>query len=109
MSDETPDGLPPVEGGYTLAFPFVVCQSNGGPYDDEAFTAGCQFGNLHQLAALGVPQIMSMVYPSLLQQIDLMAMFFGYRLETVDHGEWVAVNLIRQVPVVDGETVSESL
>jgi hypothetical protein len=36
-------------------------------------------------------------------------MFFGYRLETVDHGEWVAVNLIRQVPVVDGETVSESL
>jgi hypothetical protein len=109
MSDETPEGLPPVEGGYELLFPFVVCQSNGGPFEDESFVAGAQYGNLHQLASLGVGQIMAMVYPALLQQIDLLAMHYGYTLATVDHGEWMAVNLVRQVPATDGETVSESL
>jgi hypothetical protein len=68
------------EGDYGLVMPFVVCQSNGGPFDDAAFVAGVQFGDLSRQLAGGGPVEPAYVNPDLWAQLDLAAMHYGYRL-----------------------------
>lgn len=36
---------------YGLVMPFVVCQSKGGPYDDESYVAGFEAGYLDGMMA----------------------------------------------------------
>ncbi|WP_228981430.1 hypothetical protein [Streptomyces sp. DH12] len=67
-----------------LVMPFVIVQSNGGPYDDAAFVAGATCGQLiAELAALaehGATPQPRYVRPEYLPQIDLIAMRYGYVL-----------------------------
>lgn len=87
------------EGTYDLVMPFVVCASRGGPFGDEAFVAGCQFGELADRARgmrMGMT-IRAMVDARLEPQVDLLAM--RHRLTVTverfdDHPTWVEVTLV---------------
>jgi hypothetical protein len=74
-----------VEEEWGLVFPFVVCRSNGGPYDDEAFVAGYQAGQISKAlaaaAAVGADRCMFTVRTDLVPQLDLIAMHYGFSLE----------------------------
>ena len=77
MSDERE----PTE--YGLVMPFVVVQSVGGPYADDAFVAGCEYGfidaTLHAIARTA-GTFERMVNPKLVPQLDLLAMHHGYAI-----------------------------
>jgi hypothetical protein len=64
-----------------LAMPFVVCRSQNGPYDDEAFVAGwalaCIDVRLTQCAVDRLPLNVPVRTPSL-PQAELIAMSHGY-------------------------------
>ena len=74
------------ETGYDLVMPFVACVSNGGPFDDDAFTAGYQAGGLDKaleiLAAAGGCELRATVNAALMPQLDLIAMRHGFRLDS---------------------------
>jgi hypothetical protein len=85
----------PEDDGWHLAVPFVVCQSQGGPYDDEAFVAGFQAGQISRslaaAKAIGADRLRLTVRTDLVKQLDLIAMDAGFALtvaeveETEDH------------------------
>jgi hypothetical protein len=72
----------PEEIGYDLVFPFVVCQSQGGPYEDEAFVAGYQAGQIDKaLAAVAAgegTEAKFTVRSGLVPQLELIAMNRGF-------------------------------
>ena len=75
---------------FELAYPFVCTVSNGGQWDDEAFVAGMQLGDLTARMRATEPVIEVPVVPGLLAQIDLAAMHHGYALSVVSSDEsWV--------------------
>ena len=78
-----PMDQPEVEG-MELVFPFVACASNGGPYDDSAFTAGYQCGLIDRalatMATVGAATATYTVYSTLVKQLDLIGMARGYSL-----------------------------
>jgi hypothetical protein len=86
-----------------LVMPFVVCASQGGPYDDDAFVAGFQAGSLYKtLAAIAAVEATGVievpVRTALLPQLDLIAMKFGFTTEAVpaespDWSMWSAVRV----------------
>lgn len=86
MSDST-EGEPE----YNLLMPFVVCQSEGGPYDDEAFVAGYTCAVLEQkLQTLAVHRATppsQLVRAPHLPQFDLIAMLHGYKIHVGDIDE----------------------
>lgn len=62
--------------------PLVACQSQGGPYDDEAFQAGLLTGTINQALATaghtGTPVSVCFVVPAaLVPQLELLAMNHG--------------------------------
>lgn len=86
---------------YGLLYPLVVCESNGGPYDDAAFVAGCWFGRIMaECRADRFSGSESWFVPSpLVPQIDLLAMNEGLvmTVEPWDEcpDEWTNVTLVR--------------
>lgn len=71
------------EATYGLVMPFVVCQTNGGPYEDSAFVAGSYFGEIdaHMRAMKGTTAVLRYSVPeALMPQIDLLAMHHRYRM-----------------------------
>lgn len=84
----------PDEHEMTLEMPFVVCRSRGGPYDDDAFTAGFQAGNIDQaLASAAASHATSVHFPivhtTLMRQLDLIGMRWGFpTLHTITSLEW---------------------
>ena len=69
------------EHEYELVMPFVVCRSQGGPYDDEAFVAGCRFRELKFRLEVGRPTtLVTFESPDLIPQLDLLAMDLGYHI-----------------------------
>lgn len=74
----------PTESGRTLIMPFIVCQSEGGPYDDDAFVAGVNCGALdEELRVLALSRATPhgrYVNPKYLPQFDLIAMEHGYTI-----------------------------
>lgn len=74
-----------LDGEYTLAMPFVLCQSEGGPYDDAAFIAGATCGALiEELRVLRLTTATPherYVNAKYLPQIDLIAMSHGYTIK----------------------------
>lgn len=86
----------------SLVMPFVVCASNGGPYDDQAFVAGVVFAQHQALLEHAHPEdgrtvvTTFPVYPALVPQLDLLAMAHGYRLHSEPvpgaAGEWTSVS-----------------
>jgi hypothetical protein len=82
--------------------PFVVVQSRGGPYEDKAFVAGVRYGmissTLDRLAA-GTTSIAWWVEPSLVPQLDMLAMDHHLKFATMPADEypeaWVCVTFSR--------------
>lgn len=99
------------EAEYGLVMPFVVCQSKGGPYDDDAFAAGFHAGRIDcWLRVLPILERIGgkfdtsepeMVRSPLVPQLDLIAMRHGYVVEAepwAEHpDEWTAVRFRREV------------
>jgi hypothetical protein len=70
------------EPGYQMVMPFVVCQSQGGPYEDRSFVAGVQAGSLDHSLSTGPSPTAVYLHPDLVPQADLLAMRHGYSLTT---------------------------
>lgn len=87
MSDEEP--------GYGLLMPFVVCESQGGPYADTPFVSGYRIGRLDaQLEYERPPLWEGYVSPGDVPQIDLVAMRYGYTTTFEPHDDdWTSVSL----------------
>jgi hypothetical protein len=84
-------------GGSEAVMPLVLCQSAGGPHDDEAFASGWRLGNL--AAALSHPgfgAVADSIRRDEYLQADLLAMARGYTM-TVEGGdaEWLSVTFTR--------------
>lgn len=72
------------EPGYSLVMPFVACRSQGGPYDDQAFSAGYHAGlidkSLEVAAIAGADELRLTARSALTPQLDLIAMRWGFSL-----------------------------
>jgi len=97
--------------GLDLVMPFLVCQSNGGPYDDNSFVAGVRFGAIDaELAAAGGMHAVTPDFPfptPLVPQLDLLAMSRGYTttIEAIPGAdyEWATVTFTPEAPKEAGE------
>lgn len=84
MAEEISEEMdqPEDNGGWGLVFPFVVCESHGGPYADEPFVAGYQAGGidtaLGAAKALGATSARFTVRSPLMPQLELIAMHHGF-------------------------------
>lgn len=68
-----------------LVMPFVVCASKGGPYDDLAFGAGYHAGQISShLEDVAPAEYEVTVRTAMVEQVDLIAMRFGYQMEVVE-------------------------
>jgi len=99
------------DSGYVLLMPFVLSQSNGGPYDDKAFAAGMTCGQfwaeLETVAAHGALPRPRYVRPEYIPQLDLIAMHFGYTLtagDTDSEPGWQRIDFGPQHPQPEGTT-----
>lgn len=81
--------------GYELVMPFVACKTQGGPYDDDAFTSGYRLGGLEARLELAAPPVWEVyVNPADIPQLDLICMRHSYSLEPGEaQDEWVPVTL----------------
>lgn len=58
---------------------FVCCEAHNGPFDDRAFMAGFQIGQLYEQLHFERPSALSVsVFWELEQMVDLIAMSAGY-------------------------------
>lgn len=94
----------PETDGMSLVLPFVVCQSKGGPYDDTAFVAGYQTGQidarLEMAAAAGAVAVCTTVMTALVRQLELVAMNRGFPVMHVqtsdDSPEWSMITFMQE-------------
>ncbi len=66
---------------YSLALPFIVTTSHGGPYDDDAFVAGFRAGQIYQALTDAPAQAQSLqwtVESALVHQLELIGMDRGF-------------------------------
>lgn len=77
------------EPGYEMVMPFVVCASEGGPYDDAAFVAGVRMASIQHALEARPAKHVTYQHPHLLPQLDLVAMNAGYSMTTEAYSdEW---------------------
>jgi hypothetical protein len=82
---------------YNLEMPFVVCASQGGPFDDDAFVAGYRCGVTDGiLAGPHTSTLDGVAREAELKQLDLIAMRRGFVMtaERADE-EWFALTFTR--------------
>lgn len=76
---------------YEPVIPFVAVTSQGGKYDDDAFAAGWEAGaitvNLAVGVQIGAESLSFMTKVGIANQLDLVAMYYGYRMTTEPTGE----------------------
>ena len=99
----------PAEEDLALVLPFVVTLTNGGPYDDDAFTAGWEAGwldaKLESMAGFGGVVVFRTVREVLLPQLDLIAMRYNFVLTStpVDGFDgWATASFTRE-PTLRGD------
>lgn len=83
---------------YDLLMPLVVCQSNGGHYDDEAFVAGIRYGMWVSLLKLSPYSHANYESPHLVSSLELLAMSEHYTMtvsEPTEDGFWVLVTMTK--------------
>lgn len=72
----------PEEADYGLVMPFVACTSQGGPYDDAAFVAGFECGQIDRalqvIAAAGGNTATFTVGTDVVKQLELIGMNRGF-------------------------------
>lgn len=88
---------------YSLVMPFILCTSEGGPYDDEAFVAGYECGwldsHLETCKSLLATPDSRYVHTNVLRQLDLICMSHSFRLtkgQVDDSGEWTWVTFTKE-------------
>jgi hypothetical protein len=86
---------------YRLVMPFVVCRSQGGPWDDEAFVAGYEMGRIDQDPGL-VGSTGCYIHADSVPQADLIAMRHGLTCETADTDESGVWTLVRFHAAIEG-------
>lgn len=91
---------------YGLVMPFVAVQSNGGPFDDLAYSAGYEMGLLDAL--LGDTYTFGdqprTIRAANREQADLLAMRHGWRMTVTEYPgapEWIGAHFIRVDPALD--------
>lgn len=81
----------PEDEGMELAVPFIVCQSQGGPYEDESFVAGYQAGRIDMAlaaaASVGAKSATYTVMTTLVKQLELIGMHRGFPNVTAEQPE----------------------
>ena len=97
---------------FSMVMPFVVCKSNGGPYDDSAFVAGAEFGKIAselerwESGALRVYEMQTQVRSEMVPQYDLLAMHHDLTLTATpweEHpDEWTFLTFSRPQEPTDG-------
>lgn len=85
---------------FELLMPFVVVESAGGPYNDEAFVAGWQMGSLDRDLLTMDPRSQSVVIPmysSCAAQVDLIAMKHGFTVTVLGNldEQWATFRIER--------------
>jgi hypothetical protein len=81
---------------YGLVMPFVVVESAGGPYDDEAFCAGYDLGTMDTLLTQHPQFHNRTIRTACLPQADLLAMRHGYSMRHAESSTyWTVVELTR--------------
>jgi len=84
MSDDQPESE-----DMTLVVPFIVCASQGGPYDDDAFVAGFTCGDADRALAVAAvshaTHVALTVHTALLPQLELIAMARGFPVMVTTH------------------------
>lgn len=83
-----------------LLLPLVVCASQGGRYDDEAFGAGVECGRIYaelgQCESIGAHPRPRYLPAGILTQVELIAMRYGYSVTTdKTAGGWVRASFER--------------
>lgn len=105
--DDRGDPDQPQEDGYELVVPFIACQSHGGTFDDNAFVAGFQAGQidqaLHAGATVGAVTLrFPAVRADLVAQLELICMNRGYPVLDVTaidgYPEWVDLAVHASTP-----------
>lgn len=95
------------EVSYDLVMPFVVCASQGGPFDDAAFTAGYEMGRLDGLLTrTDIQRWTETIRTPNVPQAELLAMKHGLQMESrpdpVYGEEWSHVRFTRDPRYFDG-------
>lgn len=94
-----------------LVLPFLPVTSRGGPYDDDAYTAGFEMGMLH--SQLGSPAVapwgtlLVTLHTGNRAQADLIAMHHGWhvvRVEDLPGGCWSQMTIQRSTGVIPTPT-----
>lgn len=93
--------------GYELVVPFIVCTSVGGPFDDDAFVAGFQAGQVNQAlkvaSAANANEVQFTVNTELVKQLELIGMSHGFPyLDAATSDEaptWTFVTFRTEAPV----------
>lgn len=90
------------DADYSLVMPFVVCRSQGGPYDDQSFVAGWEMGALDALLAnFPTRRFGRTVRTASMPQVELIAMRYGYTVEAETTDEWTTATFTRSPPTLD--------
>jgi hypothetical protein len=84
------------DSAFELVMPFVVCTSQGGPYDDLPFAAGYELGRIDATLA-GNNDWRGTVRRESLPQLELIAMNHGrvIKNEDDDGNAWLLVRVTR--------------
>lgn len=95
-----------------LVYPFVVCASEGGPYDDESFVAGVQFGQLmerlNHVSGWEQATVLTTIRDTLEAQVDLLAMDAGFVVRVEEYHEgWRSISLTSAGGVQETEGTDE--
>lgn len=75
---------------FGLVMPFVVCQSQGGPFEDEAFVSGWRCGEVDRTLCTAeglLAKFLWTVRAEELPQLDLIAMHRGFVIDRLLAGE----------------------
>lgn len=96
----------PEQEGYDLLYPFTVVTSKGGPYDDDAFTAGFACGALDRaltvVHAAGGISYQATVRTDLVEQCELIGMARGFPVATAEAAdetpEWTLMTFQIETP-----------
>lgn len=92
--------MPEDQEDFGLIMPFVVCKSQGGPYDDQCFVAGYELGFIDALLTSKISLLERYLRTDSLPLVDLLAMRHGYSIASKpwdEHpDEWSLVRLTRQ-------------
>lgn len=81
----------PEDEGYDLLYPFICVTSKGGPYDDDAFTAGMAVGQIDRALtvalAAGADRFRTTVRTDLVPQLELVGMARGFPVVVAEQVE----------------------